>query len=192
MEMQITAGAVPFIPEARERTITELDDIDTLVRSYRPRLLRFVAFSIGDLDLAETITQDCFLKAYTGRANFRGDCAVSTWLFSIAHNLVRDYQRTQKFRFWRTARATALDISDVASIIKSEESSPESRVLTQERIEAMMHAMEDLSERQRSVFAMRFLEEMELHEIADALHMPVNTVKTHLHRAIKSMRAQLR
>jgi len=78
------------------RTGTELDDIETLVRTYRPRVLRFVAFSIGDPDLAESITQDCFLKAYNGRANFRGDCSVNTWLTSIALNLVRDQQRLQK------------------------------------------------------------------------------------------------
>jgi len=56
-----------------ERSSSELDDIDALVRTYRPRLLRFVTFSIGDADLAESITQDCFLKAYNGRASFRGD-----------------------------------------------------------------------------------------------------------------------
>lgn len=42
--------------------ISELDDIDELVRVYRSRVLRYVVYSIKDQDLAETITQDCFLK----------------------------------------------------------------------------------------------------------------------------------
>jgi RNA polymerase sigma-70 factor (ECF subfamily) len=170
---------------------TELDDIDALVRTYRPRILRFVAFSIGDADLAESITQDCFLKAYNGRHNFRGDCSVNTWLTSIALNLVRDQQRLQKFRFWRQARATAIDVTDAASFLPSNESSPESRILAKEKAAHVQAALEHLSPNQRTIFLMRFSEEMDLSEIAATLKMPVNTVKTHLHRALKSVRAQV-
>jgi RNA polymerase sigma-70 factor (ECF subfamily) len=173
------------------RTGTELDDIDALVRTYRPRLLRFVAFSIGDADLAESITQDCFLKAYNGRESFRGDCSVNTWLTSIAVNLIRDQQRLQKFRFWRQARATAIDVTDAANFLPSHESSPEARVLVQEKAKQVQAAMKSLSDKQRSVFLMRFVEDMELQEIAAATKMPLNTVKTHLHRALKSVRAQV-
>ena len=73
-----------------EPTLTELDNIEALDRVYRSRLLRFVAYSTGDQDLAETIVQDCLLKAYNARASFRGDCAVYTWLAHIATNLMRD------------------------------------------------------------------------------------------------------
>ena len=173
-----------------ERTGSELDDIDALVRTYRPRLLRYVTFSIGDPDLAESITQDCFLKAYNGRANFRGDCSVNTWLTSIALNLIRDQQRLQKFRFWRQARATAIDVTEAANYLPSGESSPESRMLVSERAKQVQESLAQLSDKQRTVFLMRFIEEMELSEIAAATKMPLNTVKTHLHRALKSVRAQ--
>lgn len=191
MRMQIALDAPMTSVPAVERTGSELDDIDALVRTYRPRLLRFVAFSIGDPDLAESITQDCFLKAYNGRANFRGDCSVNTWLTSIAVNLVRDQLRLQKFRFWRQARATAIDVTDAASFLPSHESSPESRVLVQEKTSQVQAALEKLSPKQRSIFLMRFTEEMDLAEIAAATKMPINTVKTHLHRALKSVRAQV-
>ncbi len=71
--MQLAINATMPNVQAAERTGSELDDIDALVRTYRPRLLRFVTFSIGDPDLGESITQDCFLQAYNGRAHFRGD-----------------------------------------------------------------------------------------------------------------------
>jgi RNA polymerase sigma-70 factor (ECF subfamily) len=189
--MQLALNATLSGVQDAERVGSELDDIETLVRTYRPRLLRFVAFSIGDLDLAESITQDCFLKAYNGRANFRGDCSVNTWLTSIALNLIRDQQRLQKFRFWRQARATAIDITDAASFLPSNESSPESRVLVQEKAEQVKAALGSLSDKQRTVFLMRFVEDMELSEIAATTQMPLNTVKTHLHRALKSVRAQV-
>jgi RNA polymerase sigma-70 factor, ECF subfamily len=175
---------------AAERTGSELDDIEALVRTYRARLLRFVTFSIGDPDLAESITQDCFLKAYNGRAGFRGDCSVNTWLTSIAVNLIRDQQRLQKFRFWRQARATAIDVTEAASFLPSNECSPETRMLVRERAQQVQSALGSLSDKQRTVFLMRFIEEMELSEIAAATQMPLNTVKTHLHRALKSVRAQ--
>src|ERR1700679_2714011 len=188
--MQLALDATLTNVQASERTGSELDDIDTLVRTYRPRLLRFVTFSIGDADLAESITQDCFLKAYNGRANFRGDCSVSTWLTSIAVNLIRDQQRLQKFRFWRQARATAIDVTDAASFLPSNESSPESRVLVKEKAMQVQAALQNLSPNQRSVFLMRFAEEMDLSEISVVTKMPINTVKTHLHRALKSVRSQ--
>ena len=189
--MQIAMEASMIGQGAAVSIITELDDIDALVRLYRARVLRYVAFSIGDHDLAETITQDCFLKAYSGRATFRGECAVSTWLFSIANNLIRDQLRTQKFHFWRRARATSIDVHEMASFLPSGETSPETSILARERLRLVAEAVEKLSVNQRKVFIMKFSEDLDLAEIAYATGMPLNTVKTHLHRAICSIRTKL-
>ncbi len=189
--MQLALDVTMSNVQAVERSSSELDDIDALVRTYRPRLLRFVTFSIGDPDLAESITQDCFLKAYNGRDKFRGDCSVNTWLTSIALNLIRDQQRLQKFRFWRQARATAIDVSDAANFLASHESSAEARILAIERTEQVQAALANLSVNQRAIFLMRFAEDMDLSEIAAAISMPINTVKTHLHRALKAVRAEV-
>ena len=181
----------PWPTEAETRPVTELDDIDALVKNHRPRLLRFVTFSTGDPDLAETIVQDCLLKAYNARASFRGDSSVNTWLTSIAVNLVRDHQRTQKFRFWKQARASAVDVTDVASFIASEESGLEARLIARQKVAELSKIIETLSFNQRTIFLMKFSDEMELSEISAAMKMPVNTVKTHLHRALKAIRSQL-
>jgi RNA polymerase sigma-70 factor (ECF subfamily) len=175
----------------RGQAIGELDNIDELVRKYRPRLLRFVTFSLGDPDLAESITQDTLLKAYNARGSFRGDSSVNTFLVSIAMNLVRDQQRTQKFRFWKQVRATALDITDVASFVTSRETSPEAQLLAREKVERLYTIIQTLSFTQRTVFLMRFSDEMDIQEISKAMAMPVNTVKTHLHRSLKAVRRQL-
>ncbi len=171
--------------------VSELEDIDLLVRTYRARILRFVTFSTGDPDLADTIAQDCLLKAYNARASFRGDASVQTWLTSIAVNLIRDHQRTRKFKFWRQAKATAVDVSDVASFVASAGSTQEARLIAKEQVARLAGVLEGLSLNQRTVFVMKFTDEMELQEIAEALGMPINTVKTHLHRAVKAVRAQL-
>ncbi|HYL72551.1 MAG TPA: sigma factor [Terriglobales bacterium] len=72
-----------LISLAGEQHISELEDIDALIREYRPKVFRFVAFSLSDRDAAESITQDCFLKAHLTRNQFRGDCSVATWLMRI-------------------------------------------------------------------------------------------------------------
>jgi RNA polymerase sigma-70 factor (ECF subfamily) len=175
----------------KERAATELDDIDQLVHRYGARLLRFVAFSIGDQDLAQSIVQDCFMKAYNARVNFRGDCSVQTWLNRIALNMILDHQRTQKFRFWRLFRKTALDISEIASTLPSRASTPEKDLLRQERAAQVAKALESLSFNQRTIFLMHFQEGMNIPEISSAIDMSVNTVKTHLHRAVKAVREKI-
>jgi RNA polymerase sigma-70 factor, ECF subfamily len=175
----------------KERAATELDDIDQLVHRYGARLLRFVAFSIGDQDLAQSIVQDCFMKAYNARDNFRGDCSVQTWLNRIALNMILDHQRTQKFRFWRSFRKTAVDITEIASTLPSRASTPEKDLLRQERVAQVAKALESLSFNQRTIFLMHFQEGMNIPEISSAIDMSVNTVKTHLHRAVKAVRQKI-
>jgi len=175
----------------KERAATELDDIDQLVHRYGARLLRFVAFSIGDQDLAQSIVQDCFMKAYNARENFRGDCSVQTWLNRIALNMILDHQRTQKFRFWRSFRKTAVDITEIASTLPSRASTPEKDLLRQERAALVAKALESLSFNQRTIFLMHFQEGMNIPEISSAIDMSVNTVKTHLHRAVKAVREKI-
>jgi RNA polymerase sigma-70 factor (ECF subfamily) len=174
-----------------EPTLTELSDIEALDRIYRSRLLRFVAYSTNDLDLAETVVQDSLLKAYNGRESFRGDCGVYTWLAHIALNLVRDHQRTKKFKFWRNVQKTAPDLSEMSSLLPSAQSSPEAQILARERARQVSTALETLSLNQRTIFLMRFIEEMDLQEICQATGMQLSTVKTHLHRAVKAVRLKL-
>ncbi|WP_420238951.1 RNA polymerase sigma factor [Telmatobacter bradus] len=173
------------------RPITELDDIDGLVRNYRARILRFVTYSTGDPDLAETITQDTLLRAYRGRESFRGDCSVSTWLTGIAINVTRDHMRSAKFKFWKKAHSTALDVQELASFIPSEATSPERQILAKEKVARLTEVLQELSPNQKTVFLMKFFEEISVNEISEILQMPVNTVRTHLHRALHTVRARL-
>ncbi|HEX4488571.1 MAG TPA: RNA polymerase sigma factor [Terriglobales bacterium] len=171
-----------------EHRVSELDDIETLMRLYKAKVLRFVAFSLGDRDAAESITHDCFLKAHATRAQFRGDCSVSTWLMRIAFNLVRDHTKSLKFRFWKTVAASAVDVHDLGHYVPSQASSPEAQVLAREKVQMIQRSLKELSPRQRSVFVMRFVEELDLAEIAEVTGMPVQTVKTHLYRAVAEIR----
>ncbi|MDR3724122.1 MAG: sigma-70 family RNA polymerase sigma factor [Terracidiphilus sp.] len=171
--------------------VNELDDIDGLVRTYRARILRFVTYSTGDPDLAETITQDTLLRAYRGRESFRGDCSISTWLTGIAINVTRDHMRSARFKFWKQANSTALDVQEMASFIPASGSGPERGLLAKEKVARLHEVLKELSTNQRTVFTMKFFEEMQVNEIGEILHMPVNTVRTHLHRALCAVRTRM-
>ena len=180
-----------LISLAGDHRISELEDIDALVRAYKPKVFRFVAFSISDRDAADSITQDCLLKAHLTRNQFRGDCSIATWLMRIAFNLVRDHTKSQKFRFWKSAAASAIDASDVSQYLASGERSAEAQLIARERVQMVYKALQELSGKQRSIFLMRFVEEMDLSEIAAITGMTVPTVKTHLYRAVGAIRARL-
>ena len=175
----------------RARAIGELDDIDGLVKNYSARILRFVTYSTGDPDLAETITQDTLLKAWMGRENFRGDCSVKTWLTGIAINVTRDHMRSAKFKFWKQARSTALDVHEMAAYLPAEGSGPERHMLAKEKVRELSQVVAALSPNQRTVFLMKFVEEMPVNEISQILGMPMNTVRTHLHRALSAVRSRM-
>lgn len=175
---------------AMPHAATQLDDMDFLIATYEQRIFRFHLMSLRDRDLAQTLTQDTFTRAWSARANFRGDCAISTWLMRIALNLVRDHTRTDRFRFWKRVSETAIDVSDVSEHIPRHESSPEAALIAREQVALVWNSVARLSDRQRNIFMLRFVEELELAEIAEITSMPISTVKTHLYRALAALRSQ--
>jgi RNA polymerase sigma-70 factor (ECF subfamily) len=169
--------------------VSDAGGVEEWMRLYRGRVFRYILFATRDEDVAESLTQDCFLRAHTAQASFRGECAMSTWLMRIAVNLVRDHQRSMKLRFWK--RAAMLDASEMSDRLPDMQSSTEHRLIAQERVATVWRAVETLSERQRSIFLLRFVEELELPEIAEAMRMNVNTVKSHLYRALSVVKKQV-
>src|ERR1700677_1841408 len=184
-------GAMDSCLPERARSFSELDDIDELVGTYGARLLRFVACSTGDQDLAETITQDTLLRAYNGRDRFRGECTVNTWLTGIAVNLIRDHQRTGRSKFWKQVKSTAVDVHELASFLAAERSTPEVQLLAREKVKHITHVLESLPHKQRTIFLMKFSEETGVKDISEALGIPIPTVRTHLHRALKVIRTRV-
>jgi len=175
---------------APQTSATVLDDMDSIVATYEQRIFRFHLVSIRDRDVAQTLTQDTFVRAWSARNSFRGDCSISTWLMRIALNLVRDHTRTDRFRFWKKVSDTAVDVSDISSHVPHRDSSLESRLIASEQMTLVWQSVSELSERQRSIFLLRFMEELELSEIASITGLPISTVKTHLYRALATIRAR--
>ena len=166
-------------------------DFDAVVELYWPRVFRFALASLRDRDAAQTVAQDCFWKAYKAREAFRGEAGIQTWLMQIAVNLIRDHARDRRLRFWRRTRESAVDAGAASRFLADGRPTPESAALAGERVRAVWSATERLPERQRTVFLLRFVEDMDLLEIAAATGLKEGTVKAHLFRALHAVRKRI-
>jgi RNA polymerase sigma-70 factor (ECF subfamily) len=163
----------------------------SVVANHRAQIFRFLLASTRDQDLAETLTQDCFLKAHRNWSSFRGDSSALTWLMRIAINLQKDHWRNRRMQFWRHARTNSVDLDEASDWLPSGERSAEQKMLAREKVAHVWRAVEGLSQRQRTVFLLRFVEELELKEIAESTGLSEGTVKAHLSRALGRVRAEL-
>jgi RNA polymerase sigma-70 factor (ECF subfamily) len=163
-----------------------------IVESHRPQIFRFLLASLRDVDLAETLTQECFLKAHRNWKHFRGDSSAMTWLMRIAINLQKDYWRNRRIQFWRQTRTNAVDLDEASEWLPNGERNAEQQMLAREQVAQVWQAVKGLSERQRTVFLLRYVEERELSEIAAATGLSEGTVKAHLSRALGRVRTELR
>lgn len=162
-----------------------------VVARHRAQIFRFLLSSTRDVDLAETLTQDCFLKAHRHWASFRGESSAMTWLMRIAINLQKDHWRNRRMQFWRHTQTNSVDLDEASDWLPSGERSVEQKMLAREQVADVWRAVEGLSERQRTVFLLRYVEELELKEIAVATGLSEGTIKAHLSRALGRVRTEM-
>jgi RNA polymerase sigma-70 factor (ECF subfamily) len=174
---------------AKDLAAQEFADV---VASHRAHIFRFLLASTRDVDLAETLTQECFLKAHRNWVRFRGESSPMTWLMRIAINLEKDHWRNRRLQFWRKTQTNAVDLDEASEWLPSGERTAEQQMLAKEQVARVWKVVEGLSERQKTVFLLRYVEDLELIEIARATGLSEGTVKAHLSRALSRVRAELR
>jgi RNA polymerase sigma-70 factor (ECF subfamily) len=162
------------------------DDFSWIVINHQKQVYRVLLGLVKDADIAEVLTQECFLRAYRKHSSYRGESSLVTWLLRIAVNLAFDYKKNRRWTFWR--RLIYQEQIDFEPI-RDSRPSPEQSVINTETINAVQTVVDRLPERQKTVFLLRFIEEMPLNEIAVVIGREVGTVKTHLNRAVKTVRS---
>ena len=166
-------------------------EFDDVVREHQARIYRILWCELRDDEAAATLTQDCFLKAYRARADFRGEASVHTWLVRIAINLARDYQRNRRQGFCRRMLAGSTQEAELATEFAEDKAPRADRaLLAREQLQQTMDAVKTLSPQQQTAFHLRYLEELSIEEIAEAMGVEVGTVKSHLSRAVNALRQQ--
>ena len=102
-----------------------IQDFESLVQQHRPRIFRFLLASLRNKETAENLTQDCFVRAFKARDQFRGTSSFGTWLMHIAANLVRDHEANSRLKFWRRKLRSDVDPNDISDWIPDQQKSPE-------------------------------------------------------------------
>jgi RNA polymerase sigma-70 factor (ECF subfamily) len=102
----------------------------------------------------------------------------------IAVNLVRNHAQNRRFQFWKKAQRDSQEVHDWPD----RSSSPEERAAVNEQIQAVWEATKSLSERQRTVFLLRYVEDLDIPEIAQVTGLTENAVNVHLFRAVRCIR----
>jgi len=189
-----TALSAPVTEKAEEISAERFDQI---MRQHQRRVYRVIFLLVRDRDAADTLTQECFLRAYLNRRSFRGECRIETWLLRIAVNLVRDHGKNRRTSFWKKL----VGLEDVGLKDKGREDknaaprqfpapepSAERALLAREELEAVWNALSSLSPQQRAIFFLRYEEEMPLAEIASLLDLKIGSVKSQLARATCKLR----
>jgi RNA polymerase sigma-70 factor (ECF subfamily) len=174
-----------------DRVAAARGDLEAMVRVYRLKIFRFVLASLHDGDAADSLTQDCFFRAFRAWPTFRGECSLDTWLMRIAVNLMRDYSRNRRLQFWKRTRRNSNELVTADNRLAGRGRTPESQMLLEEQVSSVWRAAATLPERQRTVFLLRFVEDMDLLEIASVTGMKEGTVKAHLFTAVRNVRRQM-
>jgi len=164
---------------------------DEIMRQHQKRVYRVILLLVKDRDAADTLTQECFLRAYQSLSQFRGECRIETWLIRIAVNLVRDHGKSRRTSFWRRLVGLEAEHANVADR-STPGHSPERVLLARSELQAVWSAVDFLSPQQREVFLLRFVEDLSLAEIAEVLGVSVGSVKAQLFRALGSVRKQMK
>ena len=188
METALTTALNPAV--TREEETVPSKSFDEIIRQHQRRVYRVLYLLLKDADAADTLTQECFLRAYKKLGSFRGECRIETWLLRIAVNLARDHGKSRRASFWRglTGLQEAEGNEATSRQFRGSEPSPERALLAREQLDAVWAAVASISQQQRTIFLLRFAEEMSLAEIAAILGLSVGTVKAHLFRATAKVR----
>jgi len=137
----------------------------------------------------EGAVQDTMLRALKSLAHFSGRGSFGGWLVAIAVNLCRDRLRRRRLVSFVALETPDDDAPDPLAAIPSSEPNPERVAMARQAVERLRREVGRLPRRQEEVFVLRFFAGLDLDGIAQALSVDVGTVKTHLHRAVRRVRA---
>lgn len=169
----------------------EGDAFAALLRRYEPELYGFLIRFTGNAALAEDVFQETFLQVYRSIGLIDLDRPFRPWLFTVAANKARDALRKRKRHTAAPLDAAVKSNGEEPQIsyvdlMVSEIPSPEEISMNLETRQAVQNTVEQLPENLRAVLVLSYFQKLPHKEIAEILSVPIGTVKSRIHKAIKS------
>lgn len=153
-----------------------------LVHRYGGALFRYLVRMVKGHDAAEDLTQEAFLRAYLSLASYDARYRFSTWLFRIATNLALNWIKAEKRLIRIEALRSSPDDPTPELVNGSEADRPERWAERVELAQLVQECLEELPPAYRTVVALRHIADLSYQEIAESTDLPLNTVRSRLHR----------
>ena len=147
-------------------------------QKYYQALYQFAGRFVKDAQTAENIVQDVFVKLWTNRENCLITSSLKSYLYAATRNTALNFLSREKKQ---------LSTEDLMSDRQDTTANPEERIIENEMIDGVHKAIEKLPEKCRSIYLMKRYDDLKYHEIAEILDISINTVKTQMKRALKSL-----
>ncbi len=148
-----------------------------LVKRHQRSVLRLSLRFVKDMDTAEDVTQEAFIKAYEKLNSFEGRSSFKSWLFQIAVNTARN-----KIREWKR---DTVDIDDVQLAVGAE---AETTLVHTAVADILQQEVEKLPFKQKTALVLRVYEDLSFNEIADIMECPYDTAKANYRHALMKLR----
>ena len=159
---------------------------DLLVLKYQSRLVSIAFKYVKEIQLAEDISQEAFIKAYKAIDSFREESAFYTWLYRITANTAKNYLVS-------TGRRRESSISELSTLENEDQfviashDSPDEILLAQELRNTLFNAVSSLPEDTRTALSLREFEGLNYEEIAKIMNCPVGTVRSRIFRGREAL-----
>ena len=152
-----------------------------LVDRYKDLVFALIARTIQDRSRAEDLAQEVFLRIHRGLPYFRGEARLSTWIYRIVANVcLQDHQRPP-----------VLSLDDQRTAVRVAPAAADRQFGDLELRDRLEKAIARLPPQYRLLIAAHYLGGVRYEDLAEALHLPLGTVKTQLHRAKQQLRRLL-
>jgi len=197
--MQNSATAVNLRPSMAEDLINESDEelmlryregdstsFEIVYARHKAPLFRYFKRQCSKPDIAEELFQDCWMSIIKSRKNYISSAKFSTYMYTIAHHKLIDYYRRS---------ANAINSSDtdenneisVSDLPDTRQQQPEQLVALSQKRQQLLDAIQLLPEAQREVFMLREESGLSLDEIATITEVNLETAKSRLRYAVRSL-----
>jgi RNA polymerase sigma-70 factor (ECF subfamily) len=181
-----SAEDVVLVERARKGDRSAFDD---LIFRHQKRAYQFAFRLTSNADEAADVVADSFVRVYAALGNFKQQSTFTTWLYRILTNCFLDLRKKDKSRQTVSLEAVlTTPEGDLERQVVDPGRSPVDESERSERERTMQRAVSALPEYQRAMIVMYHAEMLSYEEIAEALDLPIGTVKSRLNRARLSLR----
>ncbi|WP_145406350.1 RNA polymerase sigma factor [Paenibacillus silvae] len=182
-----------FLAEAQN---IDNDTLASLMDDYGNDVWNYVYFLTKNAEQADDLSQEVFVRAYTGIANYRGDCSIKTWLLTITRNTTFTYRKSRFFRSSLWGETLSLesdpDRFELTSMLRERSAHPsaEMEVMRKAHVHEIWDIVLVLPEKFREILLLHLRYGLTTTEIADMLRISQGTAKSRLSRAKEKVRNQ--